>query len=92
MPHETARFDAAELLDTEEAQREFIAAALEDNDPEFIAHAIGVVARARGMTDLADRTGIKRQALYRALDKGGNPTLATLTKVMDALGMRLSIA
>jgi probable addiction module antidote protein len=87
----TRSFDAAEHLDSEEAQREYLAAAVESNDPAFIADAIGVVARARGMTDIANRTGVSRQQLYRSLSASGNPTLATLTKVLDAMGLKLSV-
>lgn len=91
MALELTRFDAAEHLDTEEAQTEFLNDALESGDAGYIAHALGVVARARGMADLAEKTGIKRQQLYRALDQGGNPTLDTLTKVLSALGIRLAV-
>lgn len=89
---ELPRFDAAEFLDTEEAQVEYLAAAAETNDPAIIADAIGIVARARGMASIAEETGMKRQQLYRALSKQGNPTLETLTKVLAAMGMKLSIA
>jgi probable addiction module antidote protein len=85
----TRPFDAAEFLDTEEAQAEFLTAALEENDAEFFAYALGVVARARGMTLVAKESGLGRQSLYKALDDGGNPTLDTVLRVLDALGIRL---
>lgn len=92
MALELSRFDAAEHLDTEEAQTEFLNDALESGDAAYISHAIGVVARAKGMADIAEKTGIKRQQLYRALDKNGNPTLETLMKVLDAMGIKLAVA
>lgn len=64
---------------------------MEGGDTAHIANALGVVARSKGMTDMAERTGVKRQALYHALSDAGNPTLATLTAVLDALGLRLRV-
>ncbi len=86
----TAPFDAAEVLDTEEAIEEFIAAAFETEDPAFIAQALGTVARARNMSKLAEEIGMSRPALYRALSGKGNPEFATITKVMHALGLKLA--
>jgi probable addiction module antidote protein len=90
MALKTAPFDAAEVLDTEEAIDEFIAAAFETEDPAFIAKALGVVARARNMSRLAEEIGMSRPALYRALSGEGNPEFATIAKVMSALGLRLA--
>jgi probable addiction module antidote protein len=90
MALKTAPFDAAEVLDTEEAIEEFIAAAFETEDPAFIARALGTVARARNMSKLAEEIGMSRPALYRALSGKGNPEFATITKVMHALGLRLA--
>jgi probable addiction module antidote protein len=84
-----APFDAAEVLDTEEAIEEFIAAAFETEDPAFIAQALGTAARARNMSKLAAEVGMSRPALYRALSGKGNPEFATITKVMHALGLQL---
>jgi probable addiction module antidote protein len=86
----TAPFDAAEVLDAEEAMEEFIAAAFETEDPAFIARALGTVARARNMSRLAEEIGMSRPALYRALSGKGNPEFATITKVMHALGLKLA--
>ncbi len=90
MTLKTAPFDAAEVLDTEEAIGEFIAAAFETEDPAFIARALGTVARARNMSKLAEEIGMSRPALYRALSGTGNPEFATITKVMHALGLKLA--
>ena len=64
--------------------------ALATNDPAFIADALGVVARARGMSQVARDTGLSRKSLYRALSADGNPELTTLLQVLRALGLRLS--
>ena len=69
--------------------RPFLEAALEDGDPRVIAAAVGVVAGARGMAQVADSTGLRREALYRALSAEGNPELTTLIKVVKALGLQL---
>jgi len=90
MDSKTAPFDAAEVLDTEDAIEEFVAAAFETEDPAFIARALGTVARARNMSKLADEIGMSRPALYRALSGKGNPEFATIAKVMRALGLKLA--
>lgn len=87
----TYHFDPAEMLDSEDAVIDFLDAALEDGDPAHIADCLGIVARSKGMTEIAKRTGIARQALYQSLSEVGNPTLTTLTAVLDALGLRLAI-
>lgn len=87
----THDFDAADYLETEEDVVFFLDAALEGGDVAHIAKALGIVARSKGMTEIARRTGVKRQALYHALSEAGNPTLATLTAVLDALGLRMRI-
>lgn len=83
-------WDSAELLHSPEAIAACVEAAFEDGDPSVIAHALGVVARARGMTQLARDAGLSRDAMYKAFQPDGNPTLQTLTSVMKALGMKLS--
>lgn len=83
-------FDPAEYLDTPEAIAEYLAAAFESGDQAVIADALGVVAKARGMTQLARDTGLARPALYRALSPNGRPEFATVLKVLQALGVRLT--
>ncbi len=90
MTLKTTPWDSAELLDSPESTVAYIEAAFEDGDPSLIAHALGVVARARGVTQLAKDSGLSRDALYKAFQADGNPTLQTLTSVMKALGMKLS--
>lgn len=86
-----SRFDAAEYLTEPEDQVELLADAVATGEAHVIASALGIVARARGMTDLANTTGIKRQQLYRAFGPDGNPTLETILKVLPALGLRIRI-
>ena len=89
MAIKTTLFDAADYLTTAESIEAFLEDAFEDSDPAFIAHAIGIVARAKGMSQLATDTGLTRQALYKALSAEGNPEFATMLKVANALGFRL---
>lgn len=85
-------YDVAEHLDKEEDIRLYLEAAFEDSDPAVIKHAIAAVARARGMGDIAQKAGISRAGLYRALSDEGNPTLDTLSAILGTFGMRLSVA
>jgi probable addiction module antidote protein len=84
-------FDPAEHIETEEDIFYYLEAAMEGNDPKHIARALGDVARSQGMTDIAKKTGLGRQALYNALSENGNPTLETLTSVLNALGLELTV-
>lgn len=92
MSLETVPFDTADYLDTPETIRAYLQAVFEDGTPVEITYALGVVARARGMTQLAAQTGLSRPALYKALSGDGNPSLDTIMKVLAALGMRLAVA
>lgn len=83
-------FDPAEYLSTPEAIAEFIADALESGDAMYISKAIGIAARARGMTDLARETGLSREQLYRSFSERGNPTLKTVMAVTRALGVDIT--
>ena len=87
----TRVLDAAEYIHTEEDVIGFLDAAMETGAVARIADCLGIVARSEGMTAIARRTGVARQALYHALSEAGNPTLATLTAVLDALGLRMRI-
>jgi len=92
MALETQPFDAAEYLVDAEAQAELLAEAFETGNSAFIANALGVVARARGMTAIARDAGVTREALYKALSETGDPKLSTLLGVLRALGVKLSVA
>lgn len=89
MAIKTKAWDAAEHLDTPEAIAAYLEAAFEDGDPALITAAIGDVARARGMTELARETGLSRESLYRALSQDGNPSFATVLKILQTFGVRL---
>lgn len=82
-------YDPAKYLDSDEAIAEYITEALATGDAELVSHAIGVVAKARGMTRIAEETGLSRESLYRALSAGGNPQFETVGRVISALGLRL---
>jgi probable addiction module antidote protein len=86
----TTRFDAADYLNTEERQAAYIAAALESGDADFARDALGLVARARGMSAIAKKAGLNRESLYRALGESGNPEFGTVMRIVAALGLRLS--
>ncbi|MFP5206878.1 MAG: addiction module antidote protein [Acidobacteriota bacterium] len=83
-------FDPAEYLDDSESIAAYMSEALESEDPAFITDALGVVARARGMSEVAREAGVSRESLYRALSTDGNPEFATVLRVVRALGLRLS--
>jgi probable addiction module antidote protein len=85
----TKPFDAAEYLDDAASQAELLSEALRTGDIGIITAALGLVARARGMSQLASETGITRSALYAALKEGGNPTLDSVLRVLRALGVSL---
>lgn len=86
----TKLFDPAEYLDDSESIAAYLSDALESGDPAFIADALGVVARARGMSEVAREAGVSRESLYRALSADGNPEFATVLRVMQALGLQLA--
>lgn len=90
MTLETQLYDSAEFLDSGEAIAAYLEEAFDSQDPSFIAHALGVVARARGMSRIARDTGLSRESLYRALSPEGNPEFTTVLRVMHALGLRLA--
>ena len=86
----TKPFDPAKYFPDDEAQIDLITDALESGHAGYIASALGMIAKARGMTAVAKETGLSRQALYAALNEEGNPTLETVMKVLDVLGLQLS--
>ncbi len=79
-------------LETVEDIAAYLEAVFEDGDPELIGHALGAVARSKGMTEIARRTGLGRQSLYKALSPEGRPEFATVLKVVRALGLKLTVA
>ena len=85
----TRAWDAAEYLTSRDDMAAYLEAALEDGDVALIAAALGDIARATGMTKIARKTGLGRESLYKALSPDGNPELATVLRVLRALGIRL---
>jgi len=86
----TTRFDAADYLGTEERQVAYITTALETGDADFVRDALGLVARARGMGEIAKNAGLNRESLYKALGETGNPEFSTVMRIVRALGLTLS--
>lgn len=85
----THRWDAAEHLESEEDMAAYLEAALEEGDSALVAAALGDIARAKGMTEIARQTGLGRESLYKALSPEGNPKFETVLKVIHALGLKL---
>jgi probable addiction module antidote protein len=90
MPLKTRPYDAAAYLNTDAAIAAYLTEALETNDPALIADALGAVARARGMSEVARSAGISRASLYRALSAEGNPELSTVLRVLNLFKLRLA--
>lgn len=89
----TTRWNSAKYLKTDEDIQLYLEACLEEagNDPAFIVHALGVIARARNMNQLARNTGLTREGLYKALSSEGNPSFSTVAKVVKTLGFKLTV-
>lgn len=92
MAIKTVRWDITEQLGSEDEIAAYLDAVFEAGDPEEIRDALGHAARARGMTDLAQSTGVSRSGLYKALGEDGNPSFETVAALLKALGVRLSVA
>ena len=92
MARKTSRWDAADTLETKEDIAAYLDAVLEDGDPDLLKAALGDIARAKGMTELARAAGLGRANLYKALSPEGNPEFGTVLKVMRALGLKLKVA
>lgn len=82
-------FDMAEHLDSDQAIAEYLTIVLEENDPAELTHALGTIARARGMADVAKAAGLTREALYKALRPTSQPRFDTISRVCTALGVKL---
>jgi probable addiction module antidote protein len=87
----TRPWDVAEHLENEEDITAYLEAVLDDGDPALVSAALGDIARARGMTEIARETGLGRESLYKALSPEGNPEFATVMKVLRALGLSLHV-
>ena len=87
----TIPWNTTDHLQTPDDIAAYLEAVFEDGDPELISHALGAVARSRGMTEIARRTGLARQSLYKALSPDGHPEFATVLHVVRALGLKLTV-
>lgn len=94
MTLKTTAWDSAEYIKTDADRTAYLEACLEEapDDPVFIAHALGVVARSRNMSQLARDTGLTREGLYKALSEQGNPSFDTVLKVVRAMGYQLTLS
>jgi probable addiction module antidote protein len=88
----TRKWDVVDHLKSDEDMVAYLEAALEEDDPSLIAAALGDIARAKGMTEIAREAGLGRESLYKTLSSQGNPEFATVLKVVRALGLRLHAA
>lgn len=91
MAIKTVPFQPEKYFESQTAQQRLVAEALNSNNPGFLRDAIGTVLRARGVGDVAKSTGLSRQALYAAFGPKGNPTMATVVKLLTALGLTLQL-
>ncbi len=89
MALQTTRWDSAEYLKTDEDISAYLDAVLEEGDPALVTHALGIIARAKGINQIANETGLARDSLCSALSAEGKPEFATVMKVINALGFRL---
>jgi probable addiction module antidote protein len=88
----TIPWDSAAQLESDDDIANYLEAVFEDGDPALITHALGVIARAKGMTQVAQAAGLGRESLYKALSPEGNPEFTTVLKVVRALGLKLKVA
>jgi probable addiction module antidote protein len=86
-----SKFDAAEYLDSPEMITAYLNEALETGDSKYISQAIGTIARAKGMTEVAKESGLSRENLYRSLSEDGTPEFGTIMKVLGAMDIQLEV-
>ncbi|WP_027849269.1 addiction module antidote protein [Marinospirillum minutulum] len=89
--NELKRFDMADYLDSEEAIAEYLSIVINEDDPAAFIQALGTVARARSMADIAQKTGLNRESLYKALSGESSPRFSTINKVMNAIGLKIAV-
>ena len=92
MKVEITKWDVADYLKTDGEILNYLDAILEKNDPYLLASALGDIARAKGMTQVAKDAGLGRESLYKALSPSGNPSFATIQKVLSAMGLKLRVS
>lgn len=87
-----SEFDPSAFLDDDETIAEYLTAALEDENPDVFLSAVGNVAKARGMSSIAEATGLGRESLYKAMSPGAKPRYDTVLKVLQGLGVKVTIS
>ncbi|MBJ7538683.1 addiction module antidote protein [Marinomonas transparens] len=87
----TTAFDVASYLETDEDIRDFLSAAAEDGSAEHLLHSLGIAAKAKGMTQVANEAGVTRASLYKSLSENANPKLETITKLLGVFGCKLQV-
>ena len=92
MTVKTSEWDASEYLETEKDVSEYLTAIMEEGDPALLQAALGDVAKARGMSDIARSAHVGRESLYKSLSADGNPSFQTIAKVLAALGIRMTFS
>ena len=92
MKTEITKWDVVDYLKTDDEILNYLDAILEKNDPHLLASALGDIARAKGMTQVAKEAGLGRESLYKALSPTGNPSFATIQKVLSAMGLKLRVS
>lgn len=92
MTEKITKFDVADYLADEETIAEYLTAVLEEGDPDILLSAVGDVAKARGMAQVAERSGLGRESLYKALRPGAKPRFETIMRVLQSLGVKMEIA
>ena len=92
MAVKTTAWDASEYLETEEDISQYLTAVMEEGDASLLQAALGDVAKARGMSEIARNAHVGRESLYKSLSSEGNPSFQTITKVLAALGVRMSFS
>lgn len=85
------RFDPVEMIDDAEAVVAFLADAFDTGDADYIQHVLGLIARSKGMAEVAERAGLGRESLYNALKDGASPRFDTILRVIHALGLKLAL-
>ncbi len=88
----TSPLDISEYLEDDADMVAYLQAVLEENDPVLLRLALGDIAKAKGMSDIAKQVGVNRQSLYKSLSEDGNPAYDTIAKVITALGMKLTVS
>ena len=91
MTKQTVKFDPLDFFKTKEDIDELLQDAFDSQDPKYIARAVGIAAKARGMSSVASQSNLNREQLYKSLSDKGNPTLTTLVQVLSSLGYKLNI-